>query len=270
MARCVGYIYEENDYTVFKKLKDNRKVTKGRVDKLVQSFSEKEIMNPIVVNDKMEIIDGQGRFEAKKRLGTPIRYVIEPNADIEDCRRMNRFNSKWCFDDYVESYAEEGNENYVRLMNLKDEMGVSYSKVLIMSHKRGETTRDAVKAGTLKFSEQNVEKARRVFKAVNDIKDALLITKMPNDTFFNAVKIITDFDGYIHKVMVSNCGAERYRYRQMAKLEDQLKEFSRIYNRGAKKRDRLQFETWLDNKGYNVQDYEKMERNLTGDISTLE
>ena len=112
MARCVGYIYEENDYTVFKKLKDNRKVTKGRVDKLVQSLSEKEIMNPIVVNDKMEIIDGQGRFEAKKRLGTPIRYVIEPNADIEDCRRMNRFNSKWCFDDYVESYAEEGNENY--------------------------------------------------------------------------------------------------------------------------------------------------------------
>ena len=53
------------------------------------------IKNPIVVNEKMEIIDGQGRFEVCKEKGLPIYYNIvnihEYGYDQLDNRNLRQF-----------------------------------------------------------------------------------------------------------------------------------------------------------------------------------
>lgn len=68
-----------------------------------------------------KIIDGQGRFEALKDLALPIYYVIATGAGIKECVAMNINMSNWRIVDYVNSYAELGNENYIRLKKLIDE-----------------------------------------------------------------------------------------------------------------------------------------------------
>ena len=62
--KIIGQVFEETNYDAFAKLPDNRDLSPGRLNKLIASISERYILNPIIVNEKMEIIDGQGRLNA--------------------------------------------------------------------------------------------------------------------------------------------------------------------------------------------------------------
>ena len=41
--KIIGNIFEESDYSVFKRMPDNRNVTQRRLDKLIESFQEMDI-----------------------------------------------------------------------------------------------------------------------------------------------------------------------------------------------------------------------------------
>lgn len=111
-----GEILKTNDYYMFKRLKGNRAVSDKRVDDLVESIKEIGwISQPILVNENMEIIDGQGRFEALKRLGMPIEYRVLRGGNIKCCMVMNEHNTEWERNDFIESYAEQGIKSYERL-----------------------------------------------------------------------------------------------------------------------------------------------------------
>ena len=75
--------------------------------------------NPIVVNEKFEIIDGQGRFKALKTLSLPIEYILIPGLGLEECKKMNENSTTWNSRNFIVSEAELGNENYQRLLNLE-------------------------------------------------------------------------------------------------------------------------------------------------------
>lgn len=275
MDKVVGTIYSTNDYNKFKRLDNNRSLKEKRVSKLVASFSEKEIMNPIVVNKNMEIIDGQGRYEAKKRLDLPIYYIVSPDADINDCRRMNKYNESWKLINFIESYASAGNNNYVLLLETCKTTGYPPSRVARLSN---HTTRDnkntnnnAVEDGTFKFTQSDVDTVMRVKKLADEIAEALLCTERKNDAFYTGVKVMVETDGYDHCQMLKNCKKERATYSQMSGLHNQLVEFSRIYNRGLKKAEKkLYFEDYMRNRGYNVRNYEDSYFAVDdGDVSTL-
>lgn len=86
----VGAIYSSQEYSEFKKLNGNRSVLEQRKNMIIASIQERGwIRNPIVVNEKMEIIDGQGRFEALKKLNMPVEYVVAKGATISDCIALN-------------------------------------------------------------------------------------------------------------------------------------------------------------------------------------
>jgi len=108
-------ILSTKDYNLFKKMVGNRPTQLFRVKKILKSIEKVGyITNPIIVNDKMEIIDGQARFEALKQLNLPIDYIIVNNAGIKECISMNTYNSNWKEMDYINSYANVGNINYIR------------------------------------------------------------------------------------------------------------------------------------------------------------
>lgn len=75
MGNIKGYIYETNEYGLFKNLSGNRFVDHS--GKIAESMKERGLLlAPIIVNEKKEIIDGQNRFEACKKLNLPVYYVI--------------------------------------------------------------------------------------------------------------------------------------------------------------------------------------------------
>ena len=61
-------IYETTSYSQFKTMEGNRAVKDGRVNKIVESINKiGYVLSPILVNEKMEVIDGQGRLSALER-----------------------------------------------------------------------------------------------------------------------------------------------------------------------------------------------------------
>ena len=272
--KVIAAVYQTSDYSKFKKLEDNRAVTTERKNKLISSFSAHEILNPIVVNKHFEIIDGQGRYEAKKELGLPIFYVMDPDATIDDCRRMNMYNSKWTSMDFCKSWAESGNENYVRILSVYRDTGATLNRILRLANKtnadRAIVENSPLVKGEIVFTEVDMEIVLNAINKAKEIRDALCVESRTNDTFFIAVKVMIETKGYLHSSMINNCKKNRSSYQQMAGLEDMLKEFSRIYNYG-KKKDKLFFEDYMRNKGYNVRTYDQpYGKREEIDISTLQ
>lgn len=254
MDKIIAQVYVSNDYSKFKRLKGNRMVYSLRVNRLIKSFSVKRILNPIVVNSEFQIIDGQGRFEACRILSLPIFYVIDIDADINDCRRMNQYNAPWTANDYIDSYAENGNKNYILLRELIKETKTPSHRLLRLMGKDG-AQRDAIlRSGNLKLTSNDIYNAKNVLQKATEILDALTFTGRANEAFYSSVKVIVNNDKYSHKRMLENCKKNRSSYTQMSGLENQLKEFSRIYNYRAKEH-KLYFEDYMRNRGYNVRNY---------------
>ena len=76
------------------------------------------LCSPIKVNEKMEVVDGQGRLAALKELGAPVYSYIIPGASARECAGENCASTNWTTSDYIKSHAALGNENYVRLRTL--------------------------------------------------------------------------------------------------------------------------------------------------------
>lgn len=107
--------YATTDYKQFKFLIENRQTARNHINKLkdaIQRNPEILEVQPILVNEDMEIIDGQHRFTAASELGLPIHYTVVKGLDINTAREMNVMQRRWGIDDYAYSYAKAGNVHY--------------------------------------------------------------------------------------------------------------------------------------------------------------
>ena len=77
------------DYGQFKYIKGNRELVEAHVRKLSDQISKKDFQIPIIVNEKMEVCEGQHRLEAYKSLGMPITYMIIAGLEIQDIIKLN-------------------------------------------------------------------------------------------------------------------------------------------------------------------------------------
>lgn len=119
LDRIIANVYETRNYDMFKKLLGNRDVTEQRIAKITESIKNVGyVLNPCVINGKNEIIDGQGRVEALKRMNMPVHYVIDKNAGLEQCVQLNINGTPWKTMDYVKSYVHQGIHDYKNLLDL--------------------------------------------------------------------------------------------------------------------------------------------------------
>lgn len=113
-------IFETKNYEIFNRLNGNRDIR--NIKKIIDSIEKVGyIPNPIMVNENMEIIDGQNRYEALKELNLPIQYFIVNGVGINEARALNLGRTNWGTVDYVKSYAEDGNTSYQYLLKLMND-----------------------------------------------------------------------------------------------------------------------------------------------------
>ncbi len=112
-------IYRTKNYSMFKTILGNRELDEGHLKKLERSVLKKNLLScfPIVVNQRLQIVDGQHRLEVAKRLDLPVFYVIEVKTGIEDVVTVNTSTKSWSSQNFVDLYVKKGNENYVVLDN---------------------------------------------------------------------------------------------------------------------------------------------------------
>ena len=118
-----GEIWQTHEYDVFKMFKGNRPVNKVKVQRILESFQERQYFAvPIVVNQEMEVLEGQHRFQASKEGGLPV-YYTKLEADVDSTqviRQLNADQTPYTFVNHLELYVNEGRTEYVYFQSLYD------------------------------------------------------------------------------------------------------------------------------------------------------
>lgn len=125
-----GNIMVTENYDMFKKIGGNRKINKTNYAKIVKSMKEEQLIIPIVVNEKYEIIDGQHRFTACKDLGKPVYFYMVRGYGLDQVKRANIASSNWKKENYLDMFVAEGNEIYKEFEEIKERYDLNISNLL--------------------------------------------------------------------------------------------------------------------------------------------
>ena len=99
-----------HDYEMFKFLDTNREPNSRIIAKLEKSIQEHGVQIPIIVNKEKEIVDGQHRFWALRKLGYKIPYIVSHTwKDDYHTIEINNTGSRWNAMDFANYAAESGN-----------------------------------------------------------------------------------------------------------------------------------------------------------------
>ena len=244
MDRVIGHIYETTDYSKFKKLKGNRDPKTAK--KIVNSINEVGyVLDPILINEKDEIIDGQNRFEAVMQLGLPVVYVKQDGIGKRECQHLNINQSNWTTEQFIDSYAEDGIEDYVRLKALVDDFkkkGFGLEGVVFMAtpsmipQSGGATYSKKIKEGEYKLSEERYELTRsRLTSAINlelvKFRDRY---EMSARSFWGAISYAYEHQGVDIKILASRMNATPQDIISVARVPEQLRYFDALYNKGVR------------------------------------
>lgn len=133
-------IQKTTDYSVFKPLAGNRPINKGLLLAIRESINNDGnylMYNPIIVNEKMEIIDGQHRLEAARLEEVEVYYITAVGMKIRQAQVLNSKKRQWSSSDFLQSYLTEGKSEYQTLKQLMDEYRFSIAicvKYLSQNH----------------------------------------------------------------------------------------------------------------------------------------
>ena len=130
-------IHITSDYEKFTFLVGNRDVVNKHVKDLSAQIDQRDLNIPIIVNEKMEVCDGQHRLEAYKVLGLPVHYIVKEGLTLQDIRKLNSVNRKWTMNEYMMSHFKLGSKHYVTLEWFVRTYDFSVSDSLAMLNGKG-------------------------------------------------------------------------------------------------------------------------------------
>lgn len=126
MIEIYTSVMKTSDYHLFKFLEGNRKTNQTNLNQIIESMKQKQLIIPITVNEKFEIIDGQHRFKACKYLGLPVYYIMENGYNIEDVIRANvNGGRRWYNPDYLNRYCELKEERYLKVAGIISDFNIT-------------------------------------------------------------------------------------------------------------------------------------------------
>jgi hypothetical protein len=138
--------YKTKDYGRFKKIVGNRPVTEKGVRELVRKMKGKGenamYHHSIVVNNYDQIIDGQHRLEAAKRLGIYVFYTVIVGATIQTVKESNA-QVHWTTSDETNCFVEQGNSEYIVLKQFASHYKIGHG--IAQSLLSGSTTHEGVR-----------------------------------------------------------------------------------------------------------------------------
>jgi len=158
----ISKVYFTNDLDMFTEMKGNRIPNLSHIRKLTLSMTENGVlMNPIIVNEQMQVVDGQHRLQAAKECKKGIYFIIARNYNLKEVHTLNLNQKNWNIKDYLNGYANIGVISYVKLRSfyrLNNDFSLSDCITMCSNHKSYnysylQKTRTKTKPKTKVFSE---------------------------------------------------------------------------------------------------------------------
>lgn len=172
-------IQSTTDYDKFKIIEGNRNIYAKHLMDLTISIVRKNMLaeNPIIVNEKMEVIDGQHRLEVARNNNLPVYYVVSKGAGLNEVTALNSNLKKWTNVDFLASYALTGNENYIWMKTFIEDNDISLSVGMVLVY--GSDRPDSYKLFARgKFTINQTQKDIAVKRAdlMNELRPFVIVT----------------------------------------------------------------------------------------------
>lgn len=110
-----------SDYRKFKIMGGNRRVVKAHVKNIAESmalYPDIFKIKPILVNENLDVVDGQHRLAAAKMLKVPVWYEVVKNVGSNEAIIINNNQRNWSTLDYIRSYAQQGLSDYKEFLRI--------------------------------------------------------------------------------------------------------------------------------------------------------
>lgn len=226
------------DYSLFTRLEGNRALTKARAKKIRDSIEKVGyIPVPIVVNEKMQVIDGQGRLEALKELNLPVYYIVVPGIGRDECISMNIGLENWKVMDYINSYAETGDASYTNLLSLIQKYSEKLHTRTILNVSAGTfdyVPTERIKSGQFEMSMAEYAEADNILEWLSKFNNIFNRIKGHTEHYYSAL-------AFCYKdPEIDNCRIENKLSLRQASLipvtttQQALEEIEKIYNHKAR------------------------------------
>lgn len=197
-------IQKTKNYEMFLKHPNNRPIDRLNLDKITRSIKIRNLLSfrPILVNEKMEVIDGQHRLEAAKSLDLEIHYEVQENLKTHDIILLNDNSKGWSRADYLNYFCQEGFEDYLKLKSFMDRNKINLAMALaVLGHDTGnikykERPSSIFKNGRYKFASKEDETIATEGLEKTDEAIAFVYPKM---TGYKTFLLGTHFRKAIHK-----------------------------------------------------------------------
>lgn len=234
-------IYFTRDYSRFKDLKGNRLLNDGKINRMISDINSGLDMLrycPIIVDEKMNVIDGQHRLYVAKKLKSNVWYVITDGLTMHEIARINSNQERWKARDFIHCYSSQGVKDYNVLQDFiyQYQWPVSLAVIVLSTGK----TKDG--GGGMKSK----EKFERGFFKATHVESANMLAAM--------VERFNEFEGYKSRPFIDAIGKlmdggkcdfelllEKFKSNvdmltSPNNVKGYLSELESIYNKGAHKR----------------------------------
>lgn len=227
-------IQSTKEYSKFKFIKGNRGVNKTHMRNLTVSISKHNLLeiNPIIVNGKMEVIDGQHRLAAAKSLNVPIYYITTERAGMLEVQLLNSAARLWNFDDYIRSFVAAGNQHYVYLKMFieKHNLPIGFSVCILSKFGKKGTLLQDFREGNFQVEEK--DDGELLASEIRAYRNHTEEVAWRERGFLDAIRFIHRNRPVSHLEMLEkmNDWGEQIK-RQPNSTRDWLRCFERVYNK---------------------------------------
>lgn len=242
-------IYTTTDYEAFIFPDWNRDVSGARVVKMVESIqSVGWLPEPILVNEKFEVIDGQSRVKALQKLGMPVEFCIVEGIGRKECQNLNRFQKNWSAMNYINSYASDGDDNYVWLKEmLKKYKSITSNTVFSVAASGGADSNIGaaehyrmLQDGRLVVSDADRKRAEDAMFYLARFAATATYLGGRKDKFYSAIMFLYLLDGVNNERLCTVINNARYDgIVSSSTVAGFLQQFEILYNKGISKAKRV-------------------------------
>lgn len=204
----------------------------------MNSIAKKDLLeqNPIIVNEKMEVIDGQHRLEASKQLHLPIYYLVAKTGNISDVQLLNGAVRDWKYEDYLNTYKASGLKDYFILHEFSNKYRIPIGVCLELLSGERTNKMDLIqdfKDGKFKVSTKDeadlianeLETVRRYVDSSQTKRDRELV----NAVIYVHDKQPVGFLSFLEKLQTNLENNEKIK--RQPSVRDYLREFEAVYNK---------------------------------------
>lgn len=220
------------DYNIFRTISGNRDINQHHVQQLMDAIENKNLLRyfPVLVNENMEVIDGQHRLAAAVGLGLEVPYEVVSGLQIEDVMSINTNSKSWNIYDFVEAYVQMDNPDYIELKQFIKKYGVSANigAVLLHGGESGGSGSSQIKSGVFKVNRS--AHAATVAELATALSKFANFNLLKSRNFMSALARIMDVEGFDAERLINKISVNASTISRRPSIKYFLLELEELYN----------------------------------------